>query len=205
MARKNTLSHKVHNVPVTTRALEDIRPPVYHPEEGKKALAALAPVLAAIGPKSVTLGQTLSFTHAATAAQVGQPLTYCILSGAPAGATLSAGGVFTWNTALSLVPATHQVTVQVADNGTPSMTDTETFTLQGLPPPPTIGVSGGQITIGFQTIPGKTYRVEYNDDLNSTQWQRLNNQDYVAAGASLVVQDNLGANPQRFYRIVQLD
>lgn len=48
MARKNTLSHKVHNVPVTTRALEDIRPPVYHPEEGKKALAALAPVLAAI-------------------------------------------------------------------------------------------------------------------------------------------------------------
>ena len=85
------------------------------------------------------------------------------------------------------------------------MTDTETFTLIGMPPPPTIGVSGNQITIGFQTIPGRTYRVEYQDNLNAAVWQRLNNQDYLAAGASLVVQDNIGANPQRFYRIVQLD
>jgi hypothetical protein len=66
-------------------------------------------------------------------------------------------------------------------------------------------VSGNQITIGFQTIPGKTYRVEYQDNLNAAVWQRLNNQDYVAAGARLVVQDNIGANPQRFYRIVQID
>ena len=164
-----------------------------------------APVLAPIGTKTATLGQTLSFTLTATDAQAGQALTYSILSGAPAGATLTTAGLFTWNTAFSLVPSTNHVTVQVADNGAPMMTDTETFTLIGLPPPPTIGVSGNQITIGFQTIPGKTYRVEYQDNLNAAVWQRLNNQDYVAAGASLVVQDNIGANPQRFYRIVQID
>ena len=164
-----------------------------------------APVLAPIGTKTATLGQTLSFTLTATDAQAGQTLTYSILSGAPAGATLTTAGLFTWHTAFSLVPSTNHVTVQVADNGAPMMTDTETFTLIGLPPPPTIGVSGNQITIGFQTIPGKTYRVEYQDNLNAAVWQRLSNQDYVAAGASLVVQDNIGANPQRFYRIVQID
>jgi len=164
-----------------------------------------APVIATIGPKNATLGQPFSFTITATDAQPGQTLAFSIVSGAPAGATLSPAGLFTWNTSFSLVPSTNQVTVRVADNGTPSMADTETFTLIGLPPPPVVGISGGQVTIGFQTIPGKTYRVDYKDDLGAALWQRLNNQDYVAAGSSLVVQDNIGGNPQRFYRIVQLD
>ena len=68
-----------------------------------------------------------------------------------------------------------------------------------------VSIEGNQVTIGFQTIPGKTYRVEYKDDLNAAQWQQLNGRDYLAVGASLTVQDNIGTNPQRFYRIVQLD
>jgi hypothetical protein len=95
--------------------------------------------------------------------------------------------------------------VQVTDNGAPPLSDSETFTLIGLPPAPTLTVNGSQVTIGFQTIPGKTYRVEYKDDLNAAQWQRLNNQDYLAVGASLTVLDNLSGHSQRFYRIVQLD
>jgi hypothetical protein len=95
--------------------------------------------------------------------------------------------------------------VQVTDNGAPPLSDTESFTLIGLPAAPTLTVNGNQVTIGFQTISGKTYRVEYKDDLNAAQWRQLNNQDYLAAGASLVVQDSLNGNPQRFYRIVQLD
>ena len=47
--------------------------------------------------------------------------------------------------------------------------------------------------------------MEYKDDLNAAQWQQLNNQDYLAAGASLTVLDNLSGHPQRFYRIGQLD
>jgi len=163
------------------------------------------PVMAPIGTRSVTLGQSLSFTITATDAQAGQTLTFSIVSGAPAGATLNASGLFTWNTSFSLVPSTNHVTVQVADNGGPPLTDSETFTLIGVPPPPTLTINGNQVTIGFQTIPGKTYRVEYKDDLNVIQWLRLNNQDYLAAGASLTVQDNLSGHSQRFYRIVQLD
>ena len=68
-----------------------------------------------------------------------------------------------------------------------------------------IVLAGLASTIGFQTIPGKTYRVEYKDDLNVAQWQQLNNLDYLAAGPSLTVLDNISGHPQRFYRIVQLD
>ena len=134
-----------------------------------------------------------------------QTLTFSMVAGAPAGATLSVGGLFTWNSAFSYVPSTNQVTVQVADSGTPALTDTETFTLIGLTPAPTLTINGHQVTIGFQTIAGKTYRVEYKDDLNAAPWQQLNGRDYLAAGPSLTVQDNIGTNPQRFYRIVQLD
>jgi hypothetical protein len=85
------------------------------------------------------------------------------------------------------------------------LTGIDTFTLIGLPPPPVLGVSGTQVSIGFQTTPGKTYRVEYKDNLGAAQWQWLNNQNYPAAGASLLVQDDLTGHAQRFYRIVQLD
>ena len=77
---------------------------------------------------------------------------------------------------------------------------------RGLPPAPTLAINGNQISISFQTIPGKTYRVEYKDDLNAATWQRLTNQDYAAGPAtSLTVNDDMTGRSQRFYRIVQLD
>jgi len=165
------------------------------------------PVIAAIGTRTATLGQPFSFTISASDAQAGQTITYSIVSGAPAGATLDANsGLFTWNSAFSMIPGTNSVTVRATDSGVPPLSDDETFTLIGLPPAPTVGINGNQISIGFQTIPGKTYRVEYKDDLNAGAWQRLNNQDYAAGAAtSLTVNDNLTGSAQRFYRIAQLD
>jgi hypothetical protein len=164
------------------------------------------PVIAPIGTKTAILGQSFSFTITASDADSGQTLTYSIVSGSPAGATLDpSSGLFSWSPAFSWTPGTNNVTVQATDNGTPALSDTETFTLISLPPAPTLAVNGNQVTIGFQTIPGKTYRVEYKDDLNAVPWHQLNNQDYLAAGASLTVLDNLSGHAQRFYRIVQLD
>jgi len=164
-----------------------------------------APVIATVGTKNVTLGQSINFTINATDAQPAQTLLFSMVSGAPAGATLSAGGQFAWNSAFGIVGATYEITVEVIDNGTPPLTDTEIFTLVALPPSPVISISGNQVNIGFQVIAGKTYRVEYKDDLNAVSWQRLNEQDYLAASASLAITDNIGANPQRFYRLVQID
>jgi len=165
-----------------------------------------APVIAAIGTKTAILGQPFSFTVTATDAQAGQTLTYTIVSGAPAGATLHPNsGLFSWNSAFAWAPSTNNVTVRATDDGAPPLSDEETFTLIGLPPAPTLTINGNQITLGFQTISGKTYRVEYKDDLNAATWQRLNNQDYVAAGGNLTVNDDMTGHAQRFYRIAQLD
>jgi hypothetical protein len=165
-----------------------------------------APNIFPIGTKSATLGQPFSFTVNAFDSQFSQTLTFTILSGAPAGATIHpSSGLFTWNSGFSMVPTTNTVTVQVTDNGTPPLSDNETFTLLGVPPPPSIGINGNQVSLGFSTIPGKTYRVEYKDDLGAAVWLRLNNQDYPSGVAtSLTVNDQLN-HPQRFYRIVQLD
>jgi hypothetical protein len=163
------------------------------------------PTIFPIGNRAATLGQPFSFTVNAFDSQF-NALTFTILSGAPLGATIHpTSGLFSWSSAFSMVPTTNIVTIQVTDNGVPPLSDTETFTLFGVPPPPTVGINGNQISLGFGTIPGKTYRVEYKDNLGDAVWSRLNNQDYPSGAAtSLVVTDVLN-NPQRFYRIVQLD
>ena len=63
---------------------------------------------------------------------------------------------------------------------------------------------GGAISFTVGTTPGKTYRVEYKDDLNTVPWTTLP-PDRLAAGSSLTINDTIGANPQRFYRVLQLD
>jgi hypothetical protein len=62
----------------------------------------------------------------------------------------------------------------------------------------------GSLSLTWETIPSKTYRVEYKDDLHAGTWQPLGS-ERTAAEASLTISDNIGAQPQRFYRIIILD
>jgi hypothetical protein len=62
----------------------------------------------------------------------------------------------------------------------------------------------GDVVLSWQTIHGKTYRVEYKNDLDEQQWAPLGG-DYIASGASLSIVDPVGDIRQRFYRIQQLD
>ncbi len=70
------------------------------------------PVLAGIGNKGLTLGQSLSFKASATDAE-GNPLSFSLV-GAPAGATIHpATGAFAWTPS---GPGTYPLTVRVTDN-----------------------------------------------------------------------------------------
>jgi hypothetical protein len=92
----------------------------------------LAPVLAAIGPKSVNEGATLSFTASALDAdQPSQGLTYSLDGTSLAlGMTIDAStGVFSWAPTEVQGGMTPSVTVTVTDNGTGTLTDSETFTV----------------------------------------------------------------------------
>ncbi len=90
----------------------------------------IAPVLNAIGDKSVNEGSLLSFT--ATASDTDTPpnsLTFSLDAGAPAGAAITLGGSFTWTPTEAQGPGSYPVTVRVTDNGSPTASDTETFNI----------------------------------------------------------------------------
>jgi uncharacterized protein (UPF0179 family) len=90
-----------------------------------------APVLAAIGNRSVDEGSLLTFTVSATDADFpANNLSFSLDAGAPLGATIDPStGQFSWTPPGGTSPGDHMVTVQVSDDGLPSLDDFETFTI----------------------------------------------------------------------------
>ena len=60
------------------------------------------------------------------------------------------------------------------------------------------------MTLSLQTIIGKVYRIEFKNQLNEAAWTQLG-ADIPAESTSLAITDNIGLNPQRFYRIVWVE
>ena len=68
----------------------------------------------------------------------------------------------------------------------------------------TISLSANLSTISFNTIAGRTYRVEYKDNLSDATWTRLGS-DTKANSETLTFQDTLDSRLQRFYRVVEVE
>ena len=103
-------------------------------------------------------------------------------------------------------PGTYPVTVRVTDNGLPPLSDAQTFTIvvnsavelrfTG------IAMSGNSVvTLNWTSQVGKTYRVEYKDDLAQTNWNALG--DFNATGSIISATNTVSGTPQRYYRIQQ--
>ncbi len=86
------------------------------------------PVLAEIGNKSVVEG-TLTTATGTDPDIPAQTLTFSLDAGAPSGANISSAGVFTWTPSESLGGTAANITIRVTDNGTPSMSASETITI----------------------------------------------------------------------------
>jgi hypothetical protein len=167
-----------------------------------------APVINPIADRTVTLGQTVSFTVTATDADVPpQSLSFGLDAGFPPGAAINSGsGLFTWTPTALQAPSVNVITVRVTDSGVPPLSSARSFTINvRTPPRATITMDGsGHVTLAFATASGKTYRVDYKDNLNNANWLPLG-ASIMANSSILTVPDDIGGNPQRFYRIVQLD
>lgn len=165
------------------------------------------PSIDPIGDKYVILGQTLNFQVTASDPDPGQTLTYS-LSNPPLGATIgSASGVFNWTPATDQAPTINNVVVQVADNGSPSLTATRNFNIYvSLPPQVSIQVTAGGtgISLQFPTVAGKRYQVQYKDNLTDSSWTNLGDPQQ-ATGNSMQINDLLGSRSHRFYKIQVLD
>ena len=131
-----------------------------------QATPVTPPVLAPIPNQFLFLGQTLSLAACATDATLPPPtLTFSLGAGAPAGAAIDpVSGMVTWTPANA--PATNTLSVIVSDNGTPSLSATQTFTVTVLLPPPSpqlgnLSVGGGALSFSWPSTAGYFYRVQY--------------------------------------------
>jgi len=158
------------------------------------------PVLAPISNRALVLGQNLSFTASATDNdQPPQTLTYSLGSGAPFGASINPStGQFTWTPGL---PRTNVISVIVTDNGTPSLSATQTFTVTIYLPPQLTSVAQNesQLTFSWQAPAGLSYQVEYKDDLTALSWTSIGN-SLSGNGGNLTFTNAL-APQRRFFRL----
>jgi hypothetical protein len=171
-------------------------------------LGNTVPSINPITDRTVTLGQSLSFTVTGSDPDFpAQSLNFTLEPGFPAGAGITPAGLFTWTPVPAQAPGTNVITVRLTDNGVPALSATRSFTVTvRTPPQATIARDGsGQVSLAFGTITGRSYQIEYRDSLTTGAWLPLLASPMVATSSTLTVPDNLGAGSQRFYRIVQVD
>ena len=118
--------------PVTVRVTDDGTPNLWDEESFTVTVGEvnLAPVLGAVGDRSVDELVNLSFTATATDPDTPANTLTFSLSGAPAGASITAGGVFSW-TPTEAQDGLHSFDVVVTEtNGSPTnLSDSETITV----------------------------------------------------------------------------
>ena len=90
----------------------------------------VAPVLGAIGNQTVDEQVELTFTATATDADLAADgLTFSLAGSVPAGASITSDGVFTWTPTEAQGYGTYMFDVEVTDDGTPNLSDSETITV----------------------------------------------------------------------------
>jgi hypothetical protein len=105
-----------------------------------------APVLSAIGNKSIPWGNPLTFKAGASDVDLpADALTFSLENGSaglvPAGAAITAGGLFTWTPSSAQI-GPHTFDVLVKDNGSSNLSDRETITINVQKRATTITYSG---------------------------------------------------------------
>ncbi|MBL9171182.1 MAG: lamin tail domain-containing protein [Verrucomicrobiales bacterium] len=107
------------------------------------------PTLGAVSSKEVDEQTLLAFTVQATDPNVTQQLSYRLINNPPAGAAIDATtGRFTWTPTEEQGPGNFLVTIEAADNGTPSLAATVEVAIQVLE----VNTIPGLVAIPSQTV-----------------------------------------------------
>jgi hypothetical protein len=165
-------------------------------------LSNTPPVFVAINDQTVNVGQTITFTASATDTDLPpQTLTFNLLS-APTNATLSANGNFVWRPIVSQSDTTNLISLQVTDNGTPSLSTTQSFTttVNPLTPPnvSSMAWNDGQFTLQVGGLAGPDYAIQVSTNLIDWNILFITNSPPMPFTWS---DTNATAQPAQFYRI----
>lgn len=126
------------------------------------------PTLDALAPVSVDEGRQLQVQAVGHDPDPAQTLTYSLVGNVPAGAQIgAANGTLTWTPAENQGPGQYQITVQVADNGSPALTATQILavTVNEANLAPSVVVPSAQ-TVAESTALSVTCRATDPDILN---------------------------------------
>ena len=161
-----------------------------------------APTLTPIGNQTVNVGQTVAFTaNAADTNQPPQTLTFALLSGATNATLNTNSGAFSFRPLVTQANSSNNFTLKVSDNGTPSMSATQSFSVVvnplSAPGLSNISAAGGQFSFSVSGQSGPDYAVETSTNL--TQWSNV----FITNSPALPFNwtDATTNSPQRFYRI----
>ncbi|HYG22244.1 MAG TPA: lamin tail domain-containing protein [Verrucomicrobiae bacterium] len=159
------------------------------------------PVLQFIPSRLVTLGYSLSFAVDASDSDLpAQALSFALLGGTADAEIGLQSGVFTWTPATA--PATNTFQVVVTDNGTPSLSATQSFTVVVAPVPPLGGHSAvdGEYRFSWQTFAGQTYQLEYKDSLGDEEWIEIG-APILGTGVPLSFTNGIDESLHGFFRL----
>jgi hypothetical protein len=190
-------------------AMDDVR--LYNGLLSADSIAALAtapqpnapPVMAPIADQTLIAGQVLNLTNNASDPDVPpQTLTWSLRS-PPPGATINTNtGLIQWRPTIARSPGTNPMQVVVTDNGVPSLSDTQQFTVTVLKPvEPRMDspqVAGGAFTTSVSGDAGPDYTVLGSTNL--TTWSAILTTNPVTLPVVLQIPVS-NAVPQQFYRI----
>ena len=167
-----------------------------------------APVLPAQTDRSLDVWNTLVVTNTASDSDLpANTLTYELQS-APGGALIDANGLITWTPLSAQGDSTNLFTTVVVDDGLPPLSTTNTFLVwvsaAPIIPGPvitSISLSDSDVILTWTSVPLGIYRLQYIEDLSTTNWTDVL-PDVTAAGSISTVTNQSGATTQRFYRLL---
>ena len=189
--------------PITVRVTDNGEPPLSTTQPLSLSVdeVNLPPVLAAFPNLTNHVGATISFTASATDPDLpGGSLSYSLDPGAPAGAVVnSATGLFQWTPS---APSTNTLTLRVTDNGTPALSDTQSFTIVVGPAIRVTGIEFGPANrqiVSWSALPGRSYQLETATNATAN-WTALGGVT-TAAGVSATATNSVPADGLRLYRV----
>lgn len=162
-----------------------------------------APTLAAITNRTVIAGTTINFTNSASDTNIpAQTLTFS-LQGNPSGSSINnSNGIFNWRPTIAQSPSTNPMSVIVTDNGSPTMSATQSFTVFVTRPTSpnlqSVSLTGGAFQFQVTGNTGPDYTILASTNL--VNWSAIftTNSPTLPFNWSIT---NTGSFNQRYFRV----
>jgi ELWxxDGT repeat protein len=147
-------------------------------------VSALAPVVQPIPAQAVTIGNQLQFSVTPYASDPNSPplfLSYSLAPGAPAGASVSYFGQFSWTPASTQATGPVSITLVVTDSQSPPLSVSEAFTVN-VAPAPIVAPAISFIPVEIATV-GKTFNFDVSNYASDPNTPALTLSYALGAGA----------------------